>query len=735
MKIKLLLLGLFAFLLMANMQAQPEFVWANHVGGASATTYCYGVAADENGNVYAIGHFWGTVDFDPGAGVYSLTSGGNDDVFVCKYDASGQIAWAFRVGGTSADYGYGICIDTHGNICITGVFYATVDFDPGAGSVSLTSSGGWDVFAAKYTSAGNLIWARKMGGTASDIGYAIATDTIDNVIVSGWFGGTADFNPGAATNNLTSAGGDDAFVCKLDSSGNYKWAKRMGGSGTDRANAIVTDQHGIVYSGGYYSGTADFNPGGGGFTLNAVGLTDVYVCKFDSSGSFRWASGMGGPETDWGYGIDVDSLGNVFTTGTFTDSADFDPSPATFTLISNGSTDIYVSKLDSSGDMVWAANMGSVNDDIGRAIRVDKQGFIHSTGYFSNNADFDPGTAVFNVTTTSGYDVFASTLDSAGAFFCVGGMGGSGSTDYGMCMDIDNNGFAYYGGSFSGTADFDPETTTYNVAASGSTDAFVAKLIACAPCVPTSADTTMNVCTGMVSPSGNYVWTTSGIYNDTIFNAGQCDSVITFHLTISQNTFGTINPVVCDDYTVPSGNQTYSVAGTYHDTIPNVAGCDSILTINLSIVPPNTSVSQTGNTLTALASPALYQWVDCNNAFMTIPGETLQSFTPTQSGSYAVVVYQNGCFEMSSCFTVTITSIFEHTDNDQLTVYPNPASGLYRVENTTGAEMPYEISDLTGKLVQKGILKDGSNTIDITRVDNGVYVLKTEFTETQLIKQ
>ncbi|MPM15277.1 hypothetical protein SDC9_61645 [bioreactor metagenome] len=732
---KFLLLSVLSVLLLANVQAQPEFVWANHMGGTSTTCYCYGVAVDNAGNVYSVGNFWGTVDFDPGAGVYPLTSTGNDDVFVSKTDASGQLVWAFHVGGSSADYGYGICTDDHGNFYITGVFYSTVDFDPGAGSYPLTSSGGWDIFVAKYTDDGNLVWAKKMGGTASDYGYAIAVDTMGSVYSCGWFGGTADFDPGTSAATLTTAGGDDIFISKLDSSGNYKWARRMGGSGSDRANSIATDKAGNVYAGGYYNGTADFNPGGAGFQMTSNGLSDVYACKLDSGGVFKWASGIGGLATDWCYGIDADSIGNVFITGTFSDSADFDPGPAIQKLISNGSMDIFVGKLDSMGQLVWAANMGSASDDMGRSVKVDKLGFVHSTGYFSGTADFDPGAAEFDLISNGGYDVYASTLDSAGAFLCAGGMGGAGSTDYGMAMALDNSGFSYYAGSYSGNADFDPESTTYNLAASGTTDAFVVKLIACAPCMPTACDTTMSVCSGMVSPSGNYIWTTNGTYTDTIFNAHQCDSVITFHLTITQNTYGTINPVVCDNYTVPSGNYTYYANGTYHDTIPNAAGCDSILTINLSIVPPDTSVGQTGNTLTALASPAMYQWVDCNNAFMTIPGETAQSFTPTQSGSYAVVVYQNGCFEMSDCFQVTISSVMENEKPSQLNIFPNPSNGLFSFENKGEAAVPYEITDAAGKVVQRGVLQNGSGFIDLQDFENGIYILKTQQHEMQLIKQ
>jgi hypothetical protein len=444
---------------------------------------------------------------------------------------------------------------------------------------------------------------------------------------------------------------------------------------------------------------------------------------------------MGGTETDWCFGIDVDSLGNVFTTGTFTDSADFDPGAAVYKLISNGDMDVFVSKLDSTGQMVWAANMGGIYGDIGRSIKVDNLGYIHSTGYYSDQADFDPGNSVFNLQAVSGSDIFASTLDSAGAFMCAGSMGGTGPSDYGMAMAIDDNGFAYYAGSFSGTADFDPGSTTFTMVSTGTTDSYLAKLIACSPCMPTASDTVMTVCTGFVSPSGNYTWTVDGTYTDTIPNEAQCDSVITFHLTISQNTYGSISPTVCDNYTGPSGNQTYTVAGTYYDTIPNIAGCDSIITINLTIAPPDTSVSVSGITLTANATGALYQWVDCNNAFMTIPGETNQSFTPTQSGSYAVVVYQNGCFERSSCHSVIITGSIENANSQIISVFPNPASGLFNVENKSGDEISYEILDITGKTIEKGMLQNGRNYINLLKVDDGVYILRTKFAEIQLIKQ
>lgn len=711
------------FFYCSHLLAQPEFVWAKDLSGTGTSDNSgSSIAVDKNGNVYTTGKFWGTVDFDPGAGSYPISSGGNHDAFVSKLDASGNFVWAFRIGGTSAEYGYGICTDTAGNVYVTGVFSNTVDFDPSASSYTLTSAGGWDAYVAKYNPAGTLLWAKRLGGTASDIGYAIAVDTIGNVYTAGWYGGTADFDPGAGTASLVSTGGDNAFISKLDASGNYKWAKQMGGTDSDRAYCIVVDGQGNVYTGGWFSLTADFDPSAGAFNMTSSGMTDIYVSKLDSLGTFKWASSFHGLETDWCFGIAIDSIGNVYTTGSFTDSADFDPGVGVHKLISNGSMDAFVSKLDSLGQFVWAAKLGGADGEVGRAIKVDQQGNVHSTGYYSSIADFDPGSSVFNIHTVSGFDVYASSLDTAGAFLCAGSMGGTGSTDYGMAMDIDPNGFAYYTGEFSGTADFNPETPIHNLIASGTTDTYVVKLIACAPCVPTASELTLAVCSNYVSPSGNYIWSTSGTYRDTIPNVEQCDSVITFHLSINSNSYSNISPSACENYTVPSGDEIYTQSGDYTDTIPNVNGCDSIISIHLTMLVVNTGVSVAGNTLTANANGVLYQWVDCNNAFMTISGATNQSFTPTVSGSYAVVIYQYGCFEMSNCFQVTITET-EEIETNTPSIFPNPTSDFLIIDS----EIRYDeiqLLTMTGKCVYRHELNENKTEINMHQLPAGIYIVR-----------
>ncbi|MCE2835377.1 MAG: SBBP repeat-containing protein, partial [Chitinophagaceae bacterium] len=256
---------------------------------------------DGNGNMYITGYYWGTVDFDPGAGIAYLTQSGsgttnNYDLFIAKYDASGNYVWAKSLGSTQMDGGYSLALDGSGNVIVTGVFSRTVDFDPGEGTSNLTAAGtsNEDIFVAKYDASGNYVWAIGMGGTNGDVGRSVAVDGSGNVLVTGYFQGTVDFDPGPGTSNLTSAGSSDIYLAKYDASGNYVWAKRMGSTSQDYVQSIAVDGSGNMLLTGSFQGTVDFDPGAGTSNLTSAGSSDIYLAKYDASGNYVWANGMGG---------------------------------------------------------------------------------------------------------------------------------------------------------------------------------------------------------------------------------------------------------------------------------------------------------------------------------------------------------------------------------------------------------------------------------------------------------
>jgi hypothetical protein len=326
-----------------KLDPSGNFVWAVSAG-AAGTDIAFNITCDAS-NVYVIGNFAQTVDFDPGTGTSNLTVAGGNSAYVWKLTQAGALVWVKALGTN----GRGIAVDGAGNIHVSGGFTGTVDFDPGPGTFNMSSSGSNDVYVAKLDASGNLIWAKKMGGVFDDISRTLALDMSGNVITSGWFSVTVDFDPGAGTANLSSAGSYDIFISKLDASGNFVWAKRVGGTGTDDCPDLATDALGNIYGAGYYSGTtADFDPGAGTYILpNSNTLYEAFVLKLDASGNFVMAGGFGSTSNDHGHGVLGDASGNIYTSGLFRGTSDFDPGVNVYNMSSSAGVDNgYVVKLN-----------------------------------------------------------------------------------------------------------------------------------------------------------------------------------------------------------------------------------------------------------------------------------------------------------------------------------------------------------------------------------------------------
>ena len=394
-----------------KLNASGNIVWAKNIGGA-LTDGAQSIAVDDMGNVYTTGGFDGTGDFDPGAATYDLSSAGNYDIFISKLDATGNFVWAKNLGGILYDEGYSVAVDASGNVLTTGLFAGTADFDPGAGTSNLTSAGNADIFISKLNASGNFVWAKNMGAASEDDGSAVAVDALGNVYTTGDFNGTVDFDPGIGTFNLISAGSYDVFVSKLDASGNFIWAKNLGGTFNDFGSSISVDISGNVYTTGNFEGTGDFNPGAGTFNLTSAGMQDIFVSKLNASGNFLWAIKMGGTSADFGSST-VDVSGNVYSTGQFQGTSDFDPGAGTYNLSSAGFKDIFISKINTAGIFVWAIKIGGVAYEVGESVAVDAIGNVYTTGYFEGSVDFDYSAGINNLTSNGDSDVFAVKLSQA----------------------------------------------------------------------------------------------------------------------------------------------------------------------------------------------------------------------------------------------------------------------------------------------------------------------------------
>ena len=471
----------FLGLIYANSCFSQEFDWAKSAARTINADQGFmsdtgnAVVVDAVGNVYVAGTFSGTSDFNPGLETSSETSAGEDDMFISKFSSTGTLIWSKQMGGPGEDRIESIAFDVSGNLVLTGFFEATVDFDPGVGTINLTSAGERDIFISKLDSNGNVLWANRIGGSGDNWGYYICTDTTGNIHVTGSFSAIADFDPTSAVYNLTSTGDDDIFIAKYSNDGNLIWAKQIGSLGSDFGSSIAFDASGNSYSTGFYSGNADFDPGAGVFTMNSINST-IFILKLDPNGDFVWSRQITGSGSEFATAIALDAAGNIFTTGFFTDTADFDPGSGTYNLTSSGGMSSFICKFDANGEFEWAKQLNSTIGVTPLSLALDNFGNIYTSGHFYGTTDFNPGTDMYELSVDATNDMFVLKLDPQGNFAWVQQLGGSAAaTESARNIFHDKNGSLYVTGSFIGNADFDASSGLFNLTAIDS-DAFVYKL-------------------------------------------------------------------------------------------------------------------------------------------------------------------------------------------------------------------------------------------------------------------
>lgn len=269
-----------------KLDAAGAFLWAKQIVGVSGSfpwEDWNGQDTDPAGNLYITGNFYGTVDFDPGPDVHSLTADTSGAVFLLKLDAQGDFKW---VEPFLAQFGYGLSVDSNSDTYLTGRFAGAVDFDPGAGVYQLVSSSA-DCFVVKLAADGSLVWAKQFksaaGPSNSGTGVAVTTDINGDVLVTGYFFGTVDFDTSVGAYPLTSAGSRDFFFTRLDGSGSFISAARSGGPNDDGGRRLFVSSQGNVTTLGTFSGTVDFDPGPGVYNLTSVNASpgsDVFITEF-----------------------------------------------------------------------------------------------------------------------------------------------------------------------------------------------------------------------------------------------------------------------------------------------------------------------------------------------------------------------------------------------------------------------------------------------------------------------
>jgi hypothetical protein len=756
-------------------------IWAKGIGG-TGWDEGLSIVADAASNVYITGIYYSTsITF----GTITLTNaditGNFTDIFIVKYDASGNLLWAKGAGGAEFDESNSIITDVFGNLYITGYYYSPfITF----GSTTLNNANAanlGDIFIVKFDTLGNVLWANDLGGLGDDRTNTSAADSNGNVYIAGFYNSPSLTFGSTASNNL---GGYDIFILKYDNSGNELWAKSIGDTGNDIVRGITTNASGNVYiSGLYNSNSITF----GSFTLlnSNQGYNDAFIAKLNcgpisiltSAASYTptvcinvaitnithttigatgigaatglpagvtaaWASNTitisGTPTTSGTFNYSIPLTGNcetVSATGTITVNPNNTVSAASYTptvCINVAITNITHTTIGATGigaatglpagvTAAWASNTitisgtptasGTFNYSIpltGNCGTASATGTItvnpnNTVSAASSTPTVCINTAITNITHT--------TIGATG----IGAATGlpAGVTAFWTSNTITISGTPTASGTFN-----------YSIPLTGGCGTTV-------NATGTITVTTSNTGTALIIACDNYTWIDGVTYTSSnsaatyvLTNQSGCDSTVTLNLTINNSNTGTELITACDAYTWIDGN-TYTSnnnSATYTIVGGSVNGCDSIVTLNLTINTTNTLVTEGLGVLTANnATGAAYQWLDCDNGFAVIAGETNQSFTPTASGNYAVLISENGCSDTSACFNVFVVGLNANNNTSNILIYPNPTNELLTIQ--ASQPLLIEIYSLEGNLIESKKIIDTSN-FGIGNYVNGMYLIK-----------
>jgi gliding motility-associated-like protein len=581
------LLLISTFLPAQNLSLQ----WA-HSYGASDIDIGQDVTTDADGNVYHIGEFRGTVDMDPGPGVYNLTSNSLNDIYITKLDAQGNFIWVKHLyNGLLGlmERAVSISIDPSGNLIITGNFSGSMDFDPGPGIFTMVT--GVPIvdaacFILKLDKDGNFIWAKKLGDPVqASFPVDMKLDAAGNIYFAGYFRGTVDFDPGPGVVNLTVIApiSFDGFVLKLDNNGNFIWVSRFGGTDYNIPGSLDVDAAGNVYTTGLFKGVCDFNPGAGIYNLTSNGAEDAFIVKVDANGIFLWAESFGGNFPDNGTSLVLDPAGNIYLSGYFSGTVDIDPGPGVTTFTGNLLlNNTFFLKLDANGNLAWAKQLGDATNAITPGvITLDGQGNIYAAGHYGGPVDFDPGPGTLFIPDPTSVNVFVFKMDNNGNMVFARSIGGESAPNMALGIHVDDHKNIYVTGCFKGDDDFDPGSGVYTLSRpiNEGEDAFLFKWIQCA--TPTSSTIIDTACGPYILNSQQY--TSTGTYIQKLLNVSGCDSTITLHLTIGTPSNSTETVIHCGSNYVWEG-QTFTSNGHYSVLLTGYLGCDSIRNLDLQLL-------------------------------------------------------------------------------------------------------------------------------------------------------
>lgn len=746
-----------ALLLSVMTTTAQSFQWAKSIT-SEGYDEGYDLATDPDGNTYVAGMLEFDTDF--GNGVI-LTSAGIHDIFLAKYSSTGRLVWAKRAGGKGGDKIQSLTLDGMGHIYAAGEYEDTAYFE----TIMKTTSGPGinSMFVAKYDTSGSVMWVKNINGSGliQTRGYGITSDAQGNVYACGGTKGDTYFE---GTFLFTSAGDYDGTVVKFDPNGNFCWARRMGGTDSDKAHGIASDNNGHIYVTGYFVGTADFSPTR---NLNGNGHTDIFLAKYDTAGTLQWAKMAGDTGFDRGWDVMVNVNGNIILTGEF-QTGYF----GTNQVFSRGNQDMFLAAYNSNGDNLWAIDGGGVEDDIGRGLGHDAAGNILVIGDYADVGHFPPQT----ITSNGFADMFAASYSSDGSTLNWIKTAGGHDSDRGRGIGSDAAGNTYICGEFIDSIQMGNTDMIGNLYL----DIYVSKIVPGGNvCSTQLAINSQNSCAGLCNgiavalPTGqspfNYSWSTTplqstdtarglcaGTYSVTITDATGCTASASVTLTDPQllqisttetnaTCFGACNG---SSTVVASGESpfTYSWStspiqttedatglclGNYSVIVTDKYGCTQ--TSNVAIGQP-TAIQQsaviTNSTCIGCADGRIDVTVNGGTPgyqYLWSIGEITEDLSILLAGTYELCVTDNNsCTTCETYIVLDSGTGIDNINSSSVSIYPNPFTNSTTIKiNSKASEVTkLKMYSSVGQVVFETQFSGNEFILHADDLANGIYFLQ-----------
>ena len=603
----------------------------------------------------------------------------------------------------------------------------TVDMLPGPDMLLFKADtpGNCNPFVGKFNKNGIPIWVKKLAASAYI--SSVQSTTNGDLILSGFYTKTLDIDPDSLrTNIITYTNGmDNNFLLRMDSTGNLIWVKTFKSTSLSFVAKVLDSS---IYLMGGYSGTFDIDPNDSIQPITGSG--NYFIVKLNQNAQFKWVDEWY-PVTGSSYLIDLqlNKDGNLVTGINYNGFVDIDPGPNTLNKSSVGSHDFGVLTLNSQNGSLLNATFWQSKDYayIDRLATTPK-GEILLIGRFKDSLDADPGTGLKTLMGDLGYTIYVLKVDSSFQLKWAGKFGGNYVDAYRLAVDRDNN--IIIGGKFNYDMDFDPDTSEWIVTNPSQMTGYVLKIneygklsnvfilnnvILC-----NFAFTRINSLIIAGSFKLNVAFDIDSTNKLTNVN-GENDLFIASYTHCKSSTYSmTIN--TCPSFTIDA--VTYTRDTFVQVRTETINDCDSILNLNIKIVRPNKTVTVTATTLTSNETNATYQWINCNSKNI-ITGQNSKTFTPNQSGKYAVIVTKNTCSDTSTCIDFIKTGVHQINNSHSISIYPNPVKQyIYINRNGISQDLNYEITNALGQTFLSGELKQGVS-IDVgENIGPGMYFIK-----------